>query len=69
MECGKNEILLRRKQVEAITGLSRSTLYSAIQSGSFPKPVQLLGRTVAWPKSRVDKWVADRVSAADGKSV
>ena len=58
------ESLLRRKQVEALTGLSRSSIYEAIKRGDFPKPVQLTQRTVAWPASSVNQWIADRIERA-----
>lgn len=59
------EVLIRRKQVEARTGLSRSTIYELIQSGRFPRPVPLVGRTVAWTESSVDKWIAERIAASN----
>ena len=59
------EILLRRKQVEQLTGLSRSSIYSAMQCGAFPKPIRLLGRSVAWTQSSVDQWIAARIAAAE----
>ncbi|AMO67389.1 phage transcriptional regulator, AlpA [gamma proteobacterium BDW918] len=58
------EILLRRKQIEACTGLSRSTIYALMGEGKFPKPIPLAGRTVAWTQSSVDKWIAGRIAAA-----
>ena len=33
--------ILRRKDVEAMIGLSRSTIYKLISQDMFPKPVQL----------------------------
>lgn len=60
------EALLRRKQVEARVGLTRSTIYALMAEGKFPKPVPLVGRTVAWTESSIDKWIAERISA--GKS-
>ena len=39
--------LLRRKQVETRTGLSRSTIYHYIKDGVFPKPVPL-GPRAEW---------------------
>jgi len=59
------ERLLRRKQVEARVGLTRSTIYSLIQMGRFPKPVPLVGRTVAWTESSISEWIAERVSAGE----
>lgn len=63
------ENLLRRKQVEARTGLSRSTIYALMQQGEdkFPRPVPLVGRTVAWTSSSIDKWIAERIAAAKAK--
>lgn len=58
------ETLLRRKQVEAITGLSRSSIYDAIQHGNFPRPIPLTARTVAWTRSSIDQWISERISAA-----
>lgn len=53
----------RRKEVESITGLSRSTIYDKMKDGSFPRPVNLSKRAVAWPESVIAKWLADRASA------
>lgn len=66
MADNKRENLLRRKQVEARTGLSSSSIYDAIQREDFPKPIPLLGRTVAWKESDIDQWVENRIAAADG---
>jgi prophage regulatory protein len=53
--------LLRRQQVQARTGLARSTLYALIRSGEFPASVSLTGgRAVAWRASDVDRWIASR---------
>jgi prophage regulatory protein len=46
--------LLRRRLVEARTGLARSTLYQRIADGTFPKPIHLGPRSVAWIESEVD---------------
>ncbi|AKH67715.1 transcriptional regulator, AlpA family [Spongiibacter sp. IMCC21906] len=58
------EALLRRKQVEARTGLTRSTIYALMAESKFPKPVPLVGRTVAWTQSSIDKWIAERIAAS-----
>jgi prophage regulatory protein len=55
--------LLRRRAVEDLTGLPRSSLYAAIQHGRFPKPVRLSARSVAWRASEVLEWVASRSAA------
>ncbi len=64
MSANTNHItLLRRNQVEAITGLARSTIYKLIKAGSFPKPIQLTDRAVAWPSNLVDSWVSEKLIA------
>jgi len=55
--------MLRRKQVEARTGLSRSTLSARIKAGTFPAPVSLCPRAVGWIESDVQRWVSDRIAA------
>lgn len=54
------EKLLRRPEVEARTGLSRSTLYAWMKCGNFPQPVKLGARLVAWRESDVSNWLESR---------
>ena len=60
--------ILRRKQVQAQTGLSRSTIYLYIKDGIFPKPVALGPRAVGWIESDVSDWIAARMKLARGNS-
>ena len=53
-------VLWRRSEVQAITGLRRSTLYQLIKDGKFPAPVKLSIRAVAWPSYAVNAWIASR---------
>ena len=50
--------ILRRKQVEKRTGLSRSTIYLRIKEGTFPKPINLGVRAVGWLENEIDEWLA-----------
>ena len=52
--------ILRRPDVEARTGLSRSTLYHWMKEGTFPKPVALGARLVGWRESAIEAWMAAR---------
>lgn len=56
--------LLRRKSVEARTGLPRSSMYSLIAKGDFPKPVRTFGKAVAWCSTDIDAWISSRIAAA-----
>jgi len=55
---------LRLPEVKAITGLSKSSLYVLIRENRFPSPVRLGSRAVAWVRSEVKQWAADRVTAS-----
>lgn len=59
-----SSVLIRRKQVEALTSLSRSRIYALINEGSFPKPVRLGAQSVAWPLAEVEAWISERIAAS-----
>jgi len=52
--------ILRCPEVEAATGLSRSTLYRLIGEGTFPCQIQLGPRAVGWRQSDIKRWIATR---------
>jgi prophage regulatory protein len=52
---------LRLPEVKLLTGLSKSSLYSLIRTNSFPAPVRLGPRTVAWVRSEIKQWAAERI--------
>jgi prophage regulatory protein len=58
--------ILRRPQVQARIGLSRSTLYDRIRAGTFPAPISLGGKAVGWIEAEVDAWLTARINAARG---
>ena len=53
--------ILRRRQVEARTGLSRSTIYLRIQEGTFPRPINLGARADGWQENEIEAWLAARM--------
>jgi prophage regulatory protein len=55
--------LLRLPDVIRITGLARSSIYDGIRACTFPKPIPLCGRNVAWVESEVADWVTSRIAA------
>jgi prophage regulatory protein len=58
---------LRRPSVEQLTGLSRSTIYDLMAKDSFPKPVNLTCKIVAWPESEIVAWLDGRKAKRDGQ--
>lgn len=49
--------ILRRRQVQAKTGLSRSTIYKRMQDGTFPHAISLGGRMVGWRVTEIDQFL------------
>jgi len=49
--------ILRLKSVLDRTGLTRSTLYRKMESGSFPRQLKLSARCAGWRESAVTEWM------------
>ena len=60
----EDQTLLRRPEVEKLTGKCRSSIYSDIQKGLFPAPVKIGARAVAWRRKHVLDWIAMRKSVS-----
>jgi prophage regulatory protein len=69
--------ILRRKQVEARTGLSRSAIYGKLRRNpkrpseydpTFPRPVSLGARAVGWIESELEAWLAAQVEKSRKKA-
>ena len=58
--------LLRRKQVESTTGLNRTTIYEGMAKGSFPRPIKIGERAVAWLESDIENWITNRIKITKG---
>lgn len=59
----ENVRLIRRKEVQAKTGLGASSIYAMMQQGKFPKAVNISERRVAWIESDVDQWINERIAS------
>ncbi|WP_418103808.1 AlpA family transcriptional regulator [Vibrio harveyi] len=58
---------LRLKEVMALTGLGRSSIYKFMDENTFPKSVSLGGRAVAWVESEIEDWMSERLSQRDNE--
>lgn len=58
--------LIRRKEVERLTALSRSRIYDLMKQGTFPKPVTLGAMSVAWLEIEIREWIASRIADRAG---
>ena len=59
-----DKALARGRQVEQLVQLSRSTIYAAVKAGTFPAPVRIGARAVAWRVSEVEQWLEARPLAS-----
>ena len=59
--------ILRLPDVMRVTGLKRSSLYSAIKRNEFPKQVSLGARSVGWISMEVDAWMDQRIAESRQK--
>ena len=61
--------LIRRKDVERLTGLSRSRIYDLMSREEFPRPIPLGEMSVAWLEAEVREWIARCISEGRKKGV
>ena len=49
--------LLRRTQVQELTGLSKTSIYKRMNEGDFPQSITLSPKTIRWDRREIDKWI------------
>ncbi len=57
--------IIKLREVMFAVPLCRSSIYSKIAEGSFPKPVPLGGRAVGWLEEEIQKWIQDQIEQRD----
>jgi prophage regulatory protein len=66
----KETRILRRKQVEARTGLSRSSIYARLSHNpkrpgdfdpTFPKPISVGAKAVGWIEAEIEAWLTAQI--------
>ena len=57
-------VILRRKEVQARTGLSRSSIYLRASQGIFPQSIPLGPRAVGWVESEIEAWLQAQIAQA-----
>jgi prophage regulatory protein len=61
-----NYRVIRRREVEAKTGLCRSSIYQKISKGEFPAQIALGARSVGWIESDVNDWIGTQIERSRG---
>ncbi|WP_429407727.1 helix-turn-helix transcriptional regulator [Paraburkholderia sp. MM5482-R1] len=59
--------LRRLPDVCRLTGLRKSSIYAMINVGSFPAPVRIGPRAVAWRDDDIGRWIETRLSTVASK--
>ncbi|MES2181540.1 MAG: AlpA family transcriptional regulator [Pseudomonadota bacterium] len=54
---------IRIKELAAMLGIGRSTIYRLISENKFPKQIKLTERTSVWRVSVINEWVESREKA------
>jgi prophage regulatory protein len=52
--------IMRRPEVQAATGLSRTTIYRLMSERSFPRQVKLTATSVGWLENEIEDWIESR---------
>ena len=69
--------ILRRKQVEVRTGLSRSSIYARLRQNpkrpgdydpTFPKPISVGAKAVGWIEAEINEWLVAQVEKSRRKA-
>lgn len=58
--------LIRLPEVEAMTGLRKSSIYERSRRNppAFPKAIKLSRRMVCWSSAAISAWIEERIKAA-----
>lgn len=59
--------ILRRPQVERLTGLSYTTIFRKEKNGDFPARVRLGPNSVGWKESDIIAWLTSREIVGNSK--
>ena len=62
---GPTKKFIRLPEVINRTGYRRTSIYEKISEGTFPAPIKLGPRAVAWVSEEIDKWMDARIAERD----
>ncbi len=61
--------IIRLKQVKAMTGLSRTTIYRFMSINEFPKQIKLGPKSSGWLIDEVDEWIKRQIQIRDNRQM
>ncbi|HEF4887331.1 TPA: AlpA family transcriptional regulator [Klebsiella oxytoca] len=60
--------LIRLPEVIKRTGVSRTTIYRLINKKSFPSPIKISEKTIAFVESEVNDWIEKLIHSSRNKA-
>ncbi|MDH1440354.1 AlpA family transcriptional regulator [Pseudomonas sp. GD03721] len=57
--------IMRRDEVERLTGFKRAHIYSLMRQGKFPQAKRIGLRAVGWDSLEIEQWIAERLTRQD----
>ncbi|WP_082816311.1 AlpA family phage regulatory protein [Pseudomonas citronellolis] len=54
--------IMRREEVERITGFKRAHIYNLMKQGKFPKARRIGLRAVGWDSMEIAQWISERLT-------
>jgi prophage regulatory protein len=60
MNASKEIQFFRLSQLKQQLSVSRSTIWSWVKNGTFPKPIKLGKNCTAWNSTDIDNWIKER---------
>ena len=64
---GLTKKVIRLPTVIERTGYRRTAIYEKIAAGTFPAPVKLGPRAIAWIEEEIKEWMDERIEERDAK--
>jgi prophage regulatory protein len=64
----KREVLLRKREVLRMTGLSNSSFYNRIRDGIIKPGVPIGPRIKGWPASEIEAYIRSCIAKRDGNA-
>ena len=61
--------IIRLKEVKAMTGLSRTTIYRFMSINEFPKQIKLGPKSSGWLIDEVDEWIKRQIQIRDNRQM
>ena len=61
--------IIHLKQVKAMTGLSRTTIYRFMSINEFPKQITLGSKSSGWLIDEVDEWIKRQIQIRDNRQI